>query len=273
MEVVAEPVELFGATSGDWRKVAVGDVEPMTGREGGWRWRIDELLPGTYELYVATANYVQRVEVGKSGRDDVVINLPEPAQLKVRFVDEATREPLDVAPVAWVPADDVARHNTRIQGRRIRSLHFDLYETMLEVDSDAHCSVAAVTPGRGRIVGEQIVVAGAEQPGSTGELVVTPGVNEIVVPLRKPCGVELQVKRRERLGSIAFEWTLVDPTEEPVHGVAVVRDLFPLARVYLPQPGRYRFSRTNADDPSRDVTFEVDVGKGEVVKKTIELDE
>lgn len=69
-----------------------------------WRWRHPNAQAGRYQVELFQLHYSLSVEVGAAGREDVRLEIPPPAELRVRVVDAADARELESAQVLWMCA-------------------------------------------------------------------------------------------------------------------------------------------------------------------------
>lgn len=268
------PQELAGGTRSDRCSVAVSAMEPVAGDAGWYRWRVGPIAPATYLVRVTRARFETRIDVGRKGRSDVAFFLPEPATLVVKLVDRATQEPVELASIVWyTSAEDESTSSL---------MHHLLWDPAQEA------LVGAVASGTGRFDGASVQYAligdgsnDADAAPWTTPYTVHPGRNEIVLDVKRRCGLDLRVDRVPTGVASSFvtlRWTRLANGD---HGECRVSwlhvDLPGRAEkaphlgpncVPLPTPGRYRFE---IPDWPTVAPFEVDVKEGEFAVQEIEL--
>lgn len=264
MEVELFPADLRGGTRDDERGTRLV-LESIAGRPGWHSWSVSPILPAKYRLLARRAGFETDVVVDEQGRDDVELVLPDPAVLHVRVVDAETQSDVPVDELFWTRADAT-----------------DSAIDRLWRSADSQCCVGVVRPGRGRFVrpgrGDVLrtfhAVLGEIDPviESDEEFTVRAGVNDIVLHAHAPCGVDLEID-----GSGKEHVPLFVDCSRLVAGAperAATQTLFTGGHlfVYVPEPGRYLLVGHRANETTELFRFEVDVGKGEIVKKQIRLD-
>ena len=278
------PEGIVGSTKSDRCSVPLSDMAVVPGNVGWYRWRIGPIQPGTYTIREPRTRFETRIEVGRAGRSDVTIVLPEAAVLVVKIVDEKTREPLELEYLMWHVLTGGVQEYEEFDG--MATLRWDPIEQAL---------VGSVRSGAGRIDGGSVAYELLGDPNQPkGKHVVHTGRNEIVLIARHRCGVDLRLDRsvanligaRKLLRwtclatgeSDEFWWSsnLVHFLRPTRNGPPVDLDVADDARragmlgpncFSLLEPGRYRL--WFPDVPSI-APFEVDVPEGEFVKYVVE---
>jgi hypothetical protein len=276
-----EPEGLRGGTKADHCIAAMNDMEAVPGKTGWYRWRVGPILPAIYRIEVPRARFETRIAVGPDGRSDVAIALPEAALLVVKIVDDATKEPVVLDFLDWNPVVD-GPFDFRVS----ELLHWDREEQAL----------VGATPFRtGSFSGGSLafeLLGDPNQPSATHT--VHTGRNEIVLHVKRRCGVDLRFDRAAAVlvrGAARLQWTCLstgvseetwcsvtflahsdesartdleegDPSPSTALRAALGRNCVP-----LPAPGTYRLCFP--DVPSI-APFEVDVPEGKFVKYVVE---
>jgi len=271
------PQGLRGAIAADSCVASVNGMTAVPGKPGWYRWRVGPILPATYFVTVPRARFETQIDIGSAGRSDVSIALPEAAQLIVRIVDDATKEPVDWGYLDWCPLDDGPSAFRRRE--------------ILFWDRTAQALVGTTASGSGRFTGSSIAYELLDDPDApSATYTVHVGRNEIVLRAKRRCGVDLRLDpaAAEVLrGAVRLQWTCLasgatngfvwdtrsagraegfshalSDTPDPSTAIPL-RNRLSQNCFALPGPGRYRFSfpefRTIAP-------FEVDVVEGEFVK-------
>jgi hypothetical protein len=249
----------------------------VPGKPGWYRWRVGPILPATYRITVPRARFDAQLEVGTAGRSDVSIALPEAAQLIVRIVDDATKEPVEWGYLDWSPLDDSPFAYSRRE--------------ILFWDRTAQALVGSTASGTGRFECSSIAYEFLDDPDAPSAThSVHAGRNEFDLRVKRRCGVDLRLDRAAAevlRGSVRLQSTCLatGAREEILWRVTFVAVRDGLARsgladgdsspaaaavralgancFVLPTPGRYRFSFP--DFPAI-AAFEVDVPEREFVK-------
>jgi hypothetical protein len=300
IQVELEPIGLLGGTSNDHvRGVSLEWLSPESKRTGWYRWRTGPILPATYRCSVARAGFETTIEVGREGRDDVVLVLPEPAILVVRVVEEATGEPVELPSLEWieVPAEPSADATGVVASTPVPSSQWKwIAPRSLEWDGARRAHVGAVAIGSGWLDFDRSAfppTEGAEPADPTSRhnarhFLVHSGTNDLEIRVRRRCGIDflLDVERlstTHHVSDIAVEWTAIatgrhdratitrlrsfeiDVASLTSSGESEIFNRWPY-RIVLPEPGRYRIQFP--DWPSI-APFEVDVLEHEFVKYTV----
>jgi hypothetical protein len=274
------PQGLRGVIAADCCVASVNGMTAVPGKPGWYRWRVGPILPATYRITVPRARFETLIEVGTAGRSDVSIALPEAAQLIVRIVDDATKEPVEWGYLDWSSVDDSPFAYSRRE--------------ILFWDRTAQALVGSTASGNGRFEGSSIAYEFLDDPDvPSATHTIHAGHNEIVLRVKRRCGVDLRLDRAAaevlrdtvRLQSTClasgatdeFVWDtrLAGLADSFSRDLSHVSDpstaaglLQRVARNYfaLPGPGRYRFSFP--DFPAI-ASFEVDVPEREFVVYTV----
>jgi RNA polymerase sigma-70 factor (ECF subfamily) len=72
------------------RTIALADMQKVPDRPGLYRWDVQTVLPGLYQLEIDEFAFKQQIEVGPEGRKDVEILIRTPALVDVRVLDADT---------------------------------------------------------------------------------------------------------------------------------------------------------------------------------------
>ncbi|MEW6742711.1 MAG: hypothetical protein AB1486_08120 [Planctomycetota bacterium] len=152
-------------------EISLSEMEPVPGRAGLYRWSAGELVPGQYEISIREFECSEIVQVDENTREDIHIELPEPAEVILRILDEDTRAPLDVEPI-WVANSEWSR-------------------APRDPATGAYCLWAPA----GRVT---FHISDEAYHSHVQQYDLLPGRNEITVTLRKACGVVIRAREGER---------------------------------------------------------------------------
>jgi len=278
-----EPEGLRGGTQADHCIAAMNDMEAVPGKTGWYRWRVGPILPAIYRIEVPRARFETRIAVGPDGRSDVTIALPEAALLVVKIVDDATKEPVALDFLEWNPVVE-GPFDFRVS----ELLHWDREEQAL----------VGATPSRtGNFSGGTLayeLLGDPTQPTATHT--VHTGRNEIVLHVKRRCGIDLRLDRAAAevvKGFVRLQWTnlatgasdefhfywearmsdrlagSVDPSSDDGDSPTEVSSRGWLGRNCVPLPAAGRYRLCFPDVPSI-TPFEIDVPEGRFVKYVVE---
>ena len=89
-----EPIAVPGGSSLEERGLELKDLKPVNGAPDLFRFSLLPILPGRYIVKSFAYSYLQTIETGDAGRDDVLISIGDPADVLVHALDEATNQPV-----------------------------------------------------------------------------------------------------------------------------------------------------------------------------------
>jgi len=234
------------------RSIASTSMERDEEQPEIWRWRLEEAQPGRYELQLFPIQHRISLEVGPAGREDIVIEVPPPGEVRVRVVDAATGLEAAVDRVMW----------SGTRPRWVRS------STMTGAEWNAGARHWEFRAPQGE------VIVGADGGGYYG-------MDEVVQVGPEPVEVTLTVDRDWRIelrltdGSTPIPWPpgvqveiLADPNGEP--GLAWGGDSL-VYEILVEEPGTYRLAVPDIPGYEPIPEQEVYVGESGLAELEIEL--
>lgn len=198
------------------------EMEPVEGQPGTWAWHLPAVQPGRWELGVHRPSFSITIEVGPQGRDDLLLELPEPGRVSLRVVDADSGRPADIESVSWYP-----ERPPGVTGGTLESVRRDPDAERFEFLAPQGEIVLHVWADGYEFVEQAIRVV--------------PGLNEHVMQMERSCGIVLVLKD----GPTTIPWD--DAWEEaefaPVVGEASARSWGwdgSNRRIGLETPGAWR---------------------------------
>jgi hypothetical protein len=205
---------------------------------------------GLYEMTLLELGTSIQFDVGPEGRSDILLVVPEPAWVTVRTRDLRTGEAVFVNGLAWSP---------REQGSS--GTHFLILE-------EERASEFLFRVPQGEILLESLHTEGLTH---ARERVEVDQSREVVLDVRRSCGVELELRDGE--DSLAWpehsyptakrldgsgDSDLVNPTPQGIH-------------IVLPSPGRYRILIPEFHGFRPHEAIQVEVAEGQTAKVVVQL--
>ncbi len=203
--------------------LSLGIAEMQQVAPGIYSWNAGRLPPGRYSAYLDACGVLLPFAVGPTGNEGVMVDIPEPAEARLRFVDPEDERllvpqhrPVWVAnPPSWVSwSHSWWQHPHRL----------DDGSWTLQCVPGATIAISASVDGHG---------------WSRTEHVLQPGSNELRVPMPRECGVRVEL----RDGNTEIPWNHWNDSEWDLElfdatGTSAARDVF-WARATAHRPGTY----------------------------------
>jgi hypothetical protein len=253
-----QPIDLPGASRGDEKRIAIGEMVALPGRPGCYRWSAGDVLPATWRLDLQSAGFFHDEKLGPSGNDHVELKLGEPAKLIVRVVDGTSGRPIELQWLQFVSEND--------------GLLFGFAASInLEYERDRSVYLATVPVGGGTLEsfgGEQWSL----DPERT-RVDVHSGSQQITLQARRTCGLVLALSCNGANVAWPSDFAAgckIDPVGSDGH-MSWVSFRTGQRRFAVTTPGRYRVTIPAIPGYAPVDPFEIEVPAGEFVMKTVEL--
>ena len=250
-------VALVGVARGGQQEYVVlrgAELAPIEGEPGSYAWRVEDVQPGIYRVALLEPEVGVDVEVGPTGREDVLVELGPPAAVVVRVVDAETGAELRPQHIHWGPG----RADTPRGG-------FD--QSLEAVSPDAQGCYSFTAP----IGPIDLTMIGATYEFAQERFQVGEGVNELTFAVRSACGFVVRL----RDGDTAIPWAKNAPlSAEGVDGDGRSSGFSTEGadrRVKVSMPGTYRFDVPRIDGYELVPKQEVVVLPGRYTEHVVEL--
>lgn len=170
-------------------RLALGDM--VATESGSYQWSAEDVRSGTYVVEVEGCDFFTRLEVQAGTTNGHVIAVPDPSRVRVRVMDEATRNPIELG-----ATDQPCWRVTHLHPRdRFGIFVVDMdFQTIEPGDGQRpwfQCPSGSVT----------IQVGGGDFYRDLVDCEVAPGDQEVLVSVRRACGIDLKLKCGEEIVS------------------------------------------------------------------------
>jgi hypothetical protein len=271
-----DPVCVAGATESDERSLSVGDLDPVAGSDDLFQFEVDDLRPGRYLVTSGTHDWQQVVETGAHGRDDARLEIGDPADLLIRFVDDETGRAIPAADAAGVQ-----RRQVVVSGHDVRDgvvLKNGSGALALRVfagaqwDEEGHEVRVRVPAGEVHMSWSSLVADGFEVV-DPGRVIAHPGENELTLRLRRPASIEITFDGESEAIDAPREVLRLDVKSLDAGAQGFKWPFFGGRRllIHLPSAGRYLVTLPSIPGCADVAPFEITAIAGETVKRTIHL--
>jgi len=218
-----------------------------------YAWSFDNMLLGSYELSLREPPFSITIDVPAGGREDFVFELPPPAELLVRIVDDRTGESIRTDSLNWNP-----KRPRGVSGGMLESAEYDE-----ELD-------------RYRIRGPEMEIElmlwdwGYAPASATVDLAA--GVREHTLRLQRASVIEVTLVDGETPVAFPEGWS---EGPQPVEGtdgrVSLTQTGDKRWRFQMSAPGRYRFELPEIPGYERVEPLTIDLLEGETSEQVVEL--
>lgn len=96
-----QPFDRAAIRKGDRVRIPTGEMHPIPGSPGSYRFDAGDLSPGDYVAIVSSLQFGQRFVVTEAPVDDLFIELPPVHTARVEVIDSVSGDPLPVDVIAW----------------------------------------------------------------------------------------------------------------------------------------------------------------------------
>ncbi len=219
------------------------------------RFALDEMVPGTYDLYVEPVAHRLLVELPIGGRSDLDIELPPAASGQVRVVDETTGQLLRPIEIYWMDGEVDG-----MMGNQLANLPWSPERECFSFDT---------------VAGEvQIQVAQEGYFPQTRTHEMHPGENEIRIPMPRAHGMRVTLYDGDAQYSSdpsqSFWWQIEFDYDGPRQRAAGSSTLSERTMVFE-RPGEYRVRFPKIDGFEAIEAMTIDVPYGEMVEVRVPL--
>lgn len=235
--------------SSNFIRIPLSKMTAVAEREGLYRWSAGSVIPGRFLATLNPFPYEQMIDVPPEGMLEVNLEIGEPANVVVRFLDQESGAPVPIAASMWS-----CRRPDGSKG-----------ETAESANRDDEVGVSRFVAPAGEV---SLFGVNKEYWPHMDFHLIHPGDNEITVHLKKSyCGMKLEVEingnsaRYEAIGDYFHIWR--DNREVPFECSE--------GKIILPEPGVYELHIDSIEGYERVESEQVRVLMGEFVKHIVVL--
>lgn len=157
-----------------------------------WSWKLDDLVPGLWQVRVTPFGFAQNYVVGPNGATDVAFRVPRLSEVRVRVLDKNTGEPLPEAAIQWYSksgeTDSYEGSANTTDDPGVLAITTAADRIRLEVSSD-HYSDESRTVSVGASVREEVVEL---EPSALATLILKEGTTVVRAPILWWIGLEAE---------------------------------------------------------------------------------